>query len=382
MSKKLVHDYTFTPASNQIVIPDLISLERFLLITNAKSNEPMFTFNSQTLGMANFSQDYENRTTTLTLDKNCSSMTDSDKLQIFYEVDGNLIQPVESYTDPVSKLRVSNPQNLIDTDFEYGLQSSKWETIELVKNIPTFFSRDGDTGLSISSISVTNGSKEVTVILTNPHNFSVGAPVIVIGTDDSKANGAFVVRSIPTEESFTFVAKQTLTFTGSINNTGTQIYFGSIYQGTEFKLDGIEPISTDGDSNASAVSGSRLTVKTKDITKFEVDTSFYLTNSLGEKVNTFNAANVQARNATSLGTGDGGANQYFAFAADSSLEGHRRGDGVQPYAWLGVGDQSNYPGGTVFQNSDNGSGYIGDATAQYYLPEEITLDQSQNLITF
>ena len=145
MSKKLVHDYTFTPASNQIVIPDLISLERFLLITNAKSNEPMFTFNSQTLGMANFSQDYENRTTTLTLDKNCSSMTDSDKLQIFYEVDGNLIQPVESYTDPVSKLRVSNPQNLIDTDFEYGLQSSKWETIELVKNIPTFFSRDGDT---------------------------------------------------------------------------------------------------------------------------------------------------------------------------------------------------------------------------------------------
>ena len=106
-----------------------------MLITNAKSNEPMFTFNSQTLGMASFSQDYENRTTTLTLDKNCSAMADSDKLQIFYEVDGNLIQQVESYTDPVSKLRVSNPQNLIDTDFEYGLQSSKWETIELVKNI-------------------------------------------------------------------------------------------------------------------------------------------------------------------------------------------------------------------------------------------------------
>ena len=78
MSKKLVHNWTFTPASNQIVIPDLISQERFLLITNAKSNEPMFTFNSQTLGMASFSQDYENRTTTLTLDKNCSAMADSD----------------------------------------------------------------------------------------------------------------------------------------------------------------------------------------------------------------------------------------------------------------------------------------------------------------
>jgi hypothetical protein len=28
--------------------------------------------------------------------------------------------------DPVSKYRVSTPQSLIDTDFEYGLQAVKW----------------------------------------------------------------------------------------------------------------------------------------------------------------------------------------------------------------------------------------------------------------
>jgi hypothetical protein len=33
--------------------------------------------------------------------------------------------------DPVDKLRVSTPQALIDTDFEYGTQPTKWESIVL-----------------------------------------------------------------------------------------------------------------------------------------------------------------------------------------------------------------------------------------------------------
>jgi hypothetical protein len=33
--------------------------------------------------------------------------------------------------DPVDKLRVSQPQALIDTDFEYGVQPTKWESINL-----------------------------------------------------------------------------------------------------------------------------------------------------------------------------------------------------------------------------------------------------------
>ena len=45
------------------------------------------------------------------------------------------------------KFRVSNPENLIDTDFEYGLQASKWETLELVNNIPSVYSRDSNTSI-------------------------------------------------------------------------------------------------------------------------------------------------------------------------------------------------------------------------------------------
>jgi hypothetical protein len=36
--------------------------------------------------------------------------------------------------DAVDKLRVSTPQSLIDTDFEYGQQSSKWEQVALQQN--------------------------------------------------------------------------------------------------------------------------------------------------------------------------------------------------------------------------------------------------------
>ena len=80
MSKKLVHDYTFTPGSNgTILINDLIKKERLLLATNATRNEPMFLFNSATLGINSFSQDLEARTTTISLTKDCSSMTDSER---------------------------------------------------------------------------------------------------------------------------------------------------------------------------------------------------------------------------------------------------------------------------------------------------------------
>ena len=66
---------------------------------------------------------------------------------------GEITFPKE-FIDPVTKLRVSQPENLIDTDFEYGLQPTKWETVELINNTPSFFSKSGDTTIpGIVSIS-------------------------------------------------------------------------------------------------------------------------------------------------------------------------------------------------------------------------------------
>jgi len=44
---------------------------------------------------------------------------------------------IRDQSDAVGKLRVSQPQALIDTDFEYGLQGTKWETLELVNGWPS-----------------------------------------------------------------------------------------------------------------------------------------------------------------------------------------------------------------------------------------------------
>ena len=48
--------------------------------------------------------------------------------------------PSETFTDPVGKFRVSEPQSLIDTDFEYGTQTTKWENLSLVNNRPASYS--------------------------------------------------------------------------------------------------------------------------------------------------------------------------------------------------------------------------------------------------
>ena len=72
--------------------------------------------------------DQNQETTTITLAVDTSAMDRDDLLQIFVESKAATFEPSETFVDPVSKLRVSNPETMIDTDFEYGPQATKWET--------------------------------------------------------------------------------------------------------------------------------------------------------------------------------------------------------------------------------------------------------------
>jgi hypothetical protein len=80
--------------------------------------------------------------------------------------------PSEEFTDPVNKLRVSTAQSLIDTDFEYGSQLTKWENLAMTNNRPFAF----NAALPIknfSSINMPIDSRVVTVTLTtNSKNIS------------------------------------------------------------------------------------------------------------------------------------------------------------------------------------------------------------------
>ena len=289
MAKRLVHDYTFTRDSSDgtkgsLVLHEIIPQDRLLLVTNVTDGENLFQFNCKDNKINTINFDYDLGTTTIQLAKNTATMTDYlddsaafDKLQVFIEDQFQTVEFAETYIDPVAKIRVSNPENLIDTDFEYGLQSSKWETLELVKNIPTFFSRSGDLALAVTSMEVKPGSDAVTVTCSEDHNVARGTPVLIQGTKNILADGGFVVTARQSSTVFEYKAKSTFSDTTDILDTYTQAFVGSLYQSTEFSLEGIAGVTSDEAPNASA-----LTVQTKYPTLFTEGTSFFMSNSFAK----------------------------------------------------------------------------------------------------
>lgn len=182
----------------------------------------------------------------------------------------------QTLLDPVSKLRVCTPESLIDTDFEYGLQNTKWETLELVNNIPTIYARDNDEALPVTNITVTTGSYNVYVNCSSAHGLSVGSPIIAQGVLNYSCEGGFTVTSIPSSTQFVYRAKQILTMTGSIfDATGTVIYKGKPYQGTQYNMDSLGYIKTDGVDT--------ITVDTLYPHGFIDNTNFILSRSTGQK---------------------------------------------------------------------------------------------------
>ena len=158
MAKKLVTEYTFVPydpttlTGGTVTIKDNIAGNRILLITNITDNEILYNFSDPTKGFnppsatetgCDFNKAAEE--TVITLAADTSTMDASDILQVFVESEAATFEPSETLIDPVSKLRVSNPETMIDTDFEYGPQATKWETLQLVNNIPSTYSATSDT---------------------------------------------------------------------------------------------------------------------------------------------------------------------------------------------------------------------------------------------
>ena len=309
MAKHLVFNYTFDASAQTVTLDGIFSQKRFLLITETNSNEIIYSFSDPSKGASNVSFDYASSTTTLTLTYDTTSMADTDPLQIFVEADDQYFSPSEAYTDPVSKLRVSNPENLIDTDFEYGLQSTKWETLELSNNIPTFFARNGDLDTGLVSINTQAQSDIVTVVTLEAHGFQRGSPIIMIGTAIISCDGGFVVASVLDSNTFSYKCKAIQPSTASVKETFTQLFPASVYSGTEFKLSNVGGITSD---NADP---STLTVNTTDPTNFTNGTSLVMSNTFAKAAlnfatddvitgNSVTSSQSQANNAPAADTSD------------------------------------------------------------------------------
>ena len=202
---------------------------------------------------------------------------------------GEITFPKE-FIDPVTKLRVSQPENLIDTDFEYGLQPTKWETVELINNTPSFFSKSGDTTIpGIVSIATNSGTREITVTTATEHGLAVGIPINVTGTKSVTADGSYVINSIPNTSTFTYLCKDEQTGNNAIEDLYTSIITGEFFQGSQIRIADAEGVTTDAEPI------STLTVKTDSTHGFGLNTPFYFLNLNSTISQEFEASNTSAK---------------------------------------------------------------------------------------
>ena len=203
---------------------------------------------------------------------------------------GGEIRFPKEFIDPVTKLRISQPENLIDTDFEYGVQPTKWETVELINNTPSFFSKSGDTTIpGIISIITNTGTREITVVTALEHGLSAGIPINVTGTKSVTADGAYIINSIPNLFTFTYLCKDNQNGNNSIEDLYTSIITGEFFQGSQLRIADAEGITT------NAASPSVLTVKTDSTHGFGVNTPFYFLNLNSSISQEFEASNTAAK---------------------------------------------------------------------------------------
>lgn len=203
---------------------------------------------------------------------------------------GGEIQFPKEFIDPVTKLRVSQPENLIDTDFEYGLQPTKWETVELINNTPSFFSKSGDTTIpNIQSIITNAGTREIIVTTALDHGLDVGIPINVQGSKSVTADGSYIINSIPNTKTFTYLARDVQPETSSIEDLYTSIITGEFFQGSQLRLSESEGIVTDASSLSS------LTITTASPHGFGTGTPFYFLNLNSTISQEFAAANTETK---------------------------------------------------------------------------------------
>jgi hypothetical protein len=240
MARKAILEtgYTFTPSTNTIIIPRAIQRERLILITNVTTNTVIYNFSDSNLKATAYtvSSVGNANTTTVVLNYNTASMSSTDKLQITVDEYDEKFTPSEIYQDPVNKFRTSSPQALIDTDFEYGTQISKWENLALINNRPfSFPSAVGITG--IGTITLPTSSRTVTVVVGASGTTSVpgiGTAITVQDTYLNIANGNFIVESVGAgNTNFTYTARATNTglVTSIFDPNKTNIFTGTVYTG-------------------------------------------------------------------------------------------------------------------------------------------------------
>ena len=295
--------YTFTPSTKTVIIPKIIPQERLVLITNVTTGQVIYNFSDPTMGATRYLTyvtpgsvwlsgvtyslnqiiNYNNNVyfvstagtsgtvppthttgaviatggtavltylqaaptinteqTNIVLNYNTTSMNATDKLQVTVDEYSESFTPDEVLTDPVNKLRVSEPQSLIDTDFEYGTQVTKWENLGMINNrafapvpqipvanisditysqnarIVTVTLLPGTTATVTNAFASAPTQGNVTYLTSAAHNFQPGQWILIAGASVAGYNGRYLITNIPSPTTFTV----SNTITGAVTFSG------------------------------------------------------------------------------------------------------------------------------------------------------------------
>jgi len=239
-----------------VKLPGFYKLKDFLLITNASRNIIMYNFaDDQTAAEVTYSEDFDSdfpgalfgndKITTITFDIDTSGMMITDNIQIFVEGKAQEVRLNSIATDAMERMKVGIPQSMLDADFEYGLQPTKWQAISLMRNYPSIYEIPG------SDVAVTNvvtdastgtsniGASKITVTTQNSHGLVIGDPITIKALANtisgfSRAEGSFLIAGVDSLTTFFYYAKAKVgTSNGQVlASTYTQLRKGGFYTGS------------------------------------------------------------------------------------------------------------------------------------------------------
>jgi hypothetical protein len=237
-------------------------LDKLLLITNSVNNQIIYNFSDGNLGAtATFDSPHNSNgvdldedfpafinttdyVTVLELRADTSTCSSTDDIQIFIESEEQKTRPYDFGTDAIERMRVAPPQSMLDADFEYGLQPTKWQAIGVARGYPSVYELPGsDTSVvtvvtDASAATASIGQSTITVTTAGAHGFIPGTPITIRALANtisgfSRAEGTFIVISVPTPTSFTYFSTAKVgTQNGQVlATTYTQLRKGAFYTG-------------------------------------------------------------------------------------------------------------------------------------------------------
>lgn len=206
VSNVIVNGLTSLPALvtpngfwGRLEIRGKITIKKSALIVNSTRGIIMYNFADATRTAYAIYKSLPDDLTTLFFFSVTSNMKADDEITIIYDEGSASMKPDPVFQDAVEKLRVSTPESLMDTDFEYSSQGTKWESVQLIQNYPSTFLKSNEPAFTGNQITSITGIAAV----TSPAAISVNASVPNQGTGglstlfSGDSDDSFVTVSLP-----------------------------------------------------------------------------------------------------------------------------------------------------------------------------------------